>query len=119
MFAGTLFGVFALKGATVMSTATKSRKSPAKKPVHEVRIGRVKAVIWENETENGIRHNVTLRRIYMDSENKWQTSDSFGRDDLLLAAKVLDQAHSWIFAQAQANGNDEAGHEENREGDHF
>ena len=32
----------------------------AKKPVHEVRLGRIKAAIWENETQNG-PHNETER----------------------------------------------------------
>ena len=34
------------------------------KPVKEVRIGAIKAVIWLNETQNGERHNVQLQRIY-------------------------------------------------------
>jgi hypothetical protein len=32
------------------------------KPIHEVRIGAIKAAIWRNETEAGVRHNVTLTR---------------------------------------------------------
>lgn len=38
----------------------------SKKPVHEIRLGRIKAAIWENETENGSRHNVSLSRLYKD-----------------------------------------------------
>ena len=67
------------------------------KPIHEVRIGTIKAAIWRNETEAGVRHNVTLSRLYRDGE-QWKSSDSFGRDDLLLLAKVADRAHSWICA---------------------
>jgi hypothetical protein len=66
------------------------------KPVHEVRLGSIKAAIWENQTENGTRFNVTVSRIYKDGE-QWKSTDSFGRDDLLLLAKVVDLAHSWIF----------------------
>ena len=76
----------------------------ANKPVHEIRLGRIKAAIWENETQNGTRHNVTFQRIYRDEEGKWHASDSFGRDDLPLIEKVADLAHSWIFQQGQANG---------------
>ncbi len=68
-------------------------------PVHDVRIGAVKATIWENETTSGTRHNVTLSRLYKDGE-EWKQTESFGRDDLLLVAKVVDQAHSWIFENA-------------------
>jgi hypothetical protein len=67
-----------------------------KQPVHEVRLGRIKAAIWENETQNGTRHNVTFSRLYKDGE-EWKDSSSFGRDDLPLLAKVADLAHSYIY----------------------
>ena len=73
----------------------------SKKPVHEVRLGRIKAAIWENETENGSRHNVTFTRLYKDDTDNWKDSGSFGRDDLPLVAKVADIAHTWIFQQKQ------------------
>lgn len=65
-------------------------------PVHEIRLGAVKAAIWENETSVGVRHNVTVSRLFKDGD-EWRNTDSFGRDDLPLVAKVVDQAHSWIF----------------------
>ncbi len=77
------------------------------RPVHEVRLGRVRAAIWENETQNGTRHNVTVSRLYKDGDN-WKDSTSFGRDDLPLVAKVVDISHSWIFQQnGNANGSQE------------
>lgn len=83
-------------------------KSSANKPVHEIRMGRIKAAIWENETQNGTRHNVTVQRIYKGDDDQWATSDSFGRDDLPLLAKVVDQAHSWIYQQgANSDGQKE------------
>ncbi len=78
------------------------------KPVHEIRLGRIKAAVWENNTANGVRHNVTILRIYRDGE-QWKTSDSFGRDDLPLVTKVADMAHSWIYQHAQQpNGQERA-----------
>lgn len=72
------------------------------KPIHEVRLGLIKAAVWKNETENGVRYNVTFSRIYKkDGDDDWKSTDSFGRDDLLLLSKVADQAHSWIYAQTQ------------------
>ena len=44
-------------------------------PVHEIRLGAIKAAIWENQTTTGTRHN------------------------LQLLAKVVDLAHTWIFQQ--------------------
>ena len=74
------------------------------RPIHEVRLGSIRAAVWKNETEVGVRYNVTFSRLYRDNDN-WQSTDSFGRDDLLLLGKVANEAHSWIFAQSQeANG---------------
>ena len=70
------------------------------KPIHEIRLGRIKASIWENQTENGSRHNVTLTRLYKADGGDWQSSGSFGRDDLLGLRKVADMAHTWIFKHA-------------------
>lgn len=70
------------------------------RPVHEIRLGHVKAVIWANQTDNGIRHNVSVQRLYRDGDT-WATSDSFGRDDLPLLSKVADLAHTWIFVETQ------------------
>ena len=69
-----------------------------KRPIHELRLGRIKAAVWENDTETGPRHNVTIARLYRDG-NQWKDTTSFGRDDLPLVAKVADMAHSWIFQQ--------------------
>ena len=75
---------------------------PKDKPAHEVRIGAIKAAIWRNDTTNGVRYNTTFNRIYKDKEDdQWKSTDSFGRDDLLVLGKVADQAHSWIFQQSQ------------------
>lgn len=62
-------------------------------------MGTIKATIWENETQVGIRYNVNVARIYKDGE-QWKQTESFGRDDLPLLAKVVDLAHTWIFEQA-------------------
>lgn len=65
-------------------------------PVHEIRLGAIKAAIWENDTRNGPRHSVTLSRLYKDGD-EWKRTESFGRDDLPLVAKVADLAHTFIF----------------------
>ena len=70
-----------------------------KKPIHEIRLGRVRAAIWENETTNGTRHNVTFSRLYRDEQGNWGDSASFGRDDLPLLWKVADCVHTWIMQQ--------------------
>ena len=71
----------------------------SQKPITEIRIGAVKATIWQNGTEDQPRHNVTFSRLYKDGAT-WKSTQSFGRNDLLLLAKVADQAHSRIFQLA-------------------
>lgn len=68
----------------------------AQKPAHELRLGRVKALIWANDTEQGTRHNVTFQKLYKDGDD-WKSTSSFGRDDLPLVMKVADLAHTWIY----------------------
>ena len=66
-----------------MARATKNR------PVHEERLGRIKACVWENPTENGTMYNVTFARVYRDDEG-WKETQSFGRDDCLILARLAD-----------------------------
>ena len=84
-----------------------SKTTEKNRPVHEIRLGRIKAAIWENDTQNGTRHNVTVSRLYKDGD-AWKDSTSFGRDDLPLVAKVADQAHSWIFSHGNESANNES-----------
>ena len=66
------------------------------RPIDEIRIGRIKATIWLNGTEDQLHHNVTFGRVYKDGET-WKTTYGFGRNDLLVLAKVADLAHTRIF----------------------
>ena len=72
-----------------------------KKPVHEIRLGKVRAAIWENATDNDrVRHSVTFSRLYKEGEN-WRDSASFGRQELLLLVKVADLAHTYLHQQPE------------------
>ena len=77
------------------------------KPVHHVRLGAVSAAIWRNEKENAIWYNVKFDRGYKDG-NEWKSSESFGRDDLLVLAKVADQAHTWIYERTREDNAEKA-----------
>lgn len=85
------------------------------KPVHEIRLGKVKAAIWRNETDAGPRYSVTIVRLYKnDQEDRWESSSSFGRDELPLVSKVADQVHSWIFQQAERSDDSQSNAQESR-----
>jgi hypothetical protein len=70
------------------------------RPASEVRLGMIVASIWANHVQGNVRYNVTFARLYHDDAG-WHRSESFGRDELLLLAKVADLAHSRIFALQQ------------------
>ena len=71
------------------------------RPIHQVRIGRIVASIWENETPRGSRASVTLSRLYKtESDSDWKRTQSFGRDDLPTLEKVSDLAFRWIHENA-------------------
>ena len=83
------------------------------KPTHTVRIGAVKAAIWENRKDGGrTRCNVTFSKRYRDAEGQWKTTHSFGRNDLLVLAKVADQAHSQILVLEAEQSEDTNGQDE-------
>ena len=44
------------KTATPKTQEPKAEATANRKPIHEIRMGRIKAAIWQNETDNGIRY---------------------------------------------------------------
>jgi hypothetical protein len=84
-----------------------NRESSANRPVHEIRLGRIRAAIWANPTETGVRYNTTLCRLYKDDKSgEWRDSLSFGRYDLPLVMKVADLAMLWIYEHGISNNGD-------------
>ncbi len=81
--------------------ATQQKPTPAtstssNQPTHRIRISKVQAAIWQRSGENGPWYNVTFSRSYKDAKDEWKSADSFSVDDLLLLAKVANEAHTWI-----------------------
>ena len=87
--------------------SNRNSASTAPAPVRTLRLGRIKAAVWENSSEQRAFYNVTFARTYMDAEKKFRDTDSFGRDDLLLLAKLADQAHTFICEQMAAQKSEE------------
>ena len=69
------------------------------RPLHEIRIGLIKARIWRKRTRSGVRHTVSVVRLYRNGD-VWKESTRFGRDDLPLVKLVLDKAHLWTLRQS-------------------
>jgi hypothetical protein len=86
---------------TAMSNKEVSNKEVLNKPAHRIRSGVIEVAVWRNESEKGgTWYSVTMSRSYKQGE-EWKQSDSFGQDDLLVLAKLLDMAHTWIMSQPQ------------------
>jgi hypothetical protein len=75
-------------------------KAERPKPIDEVRLGRVKAAIWQNtvDTPDGgfVRYGVTFEKLYLNKDGQWRGTGSFGKDDLLLLSKVASTAFDRI-----------------------
>jgi len=71
--------------------------SDSRKPAAKITLYPVSAAIWRNQNPKGVFYSVTFERSFKDDAGKWQTSSTFNANDLLLLAKVADQAHSEIF----------------------
>ncbi len=81
-------------------------------PVHTVRVGAIKVAVWKNSTQNGPMYNSTLVRSYKNQQGEWGESHSLSRDDLLVAAKALDLAHTFIVeTEAAAKAQQQEGSE--------
>ncbi|MHB8953133.1 MAG: hypothetical protein ACYC4U_09200 [Pirellulaceae bacterium] len=70
---------------------------PSHRPIHEIRLGSIRAAIWANENQvHDIWFAVTVSRLYCD-DTHWKDSSSFRRDDLPIVAKIMDMAYAWIW----------------------
>ena len=67
-------------------------------------LGRIQAAVWENEGDQKF-YSVTFARPYADEAGKYHDTDSFGRDDLLLVAKLAEnQTERVTLASGRAAG---------------
>jgi len=75
-------------------------KNTDNKPVHRIRSGAISVAIWKHESKNGPFYSANVQRAYTQDDGKtWEHTDSFGRDEVLTAAKLLDLAHTWILRE--------------------
>jgi hypothetical protein len=59
--------------------------------------GRLRVVIWENESKEGKWYSMTLTRSYKDGKGNWQQAATLGRDDALAASELLRLAYHKIL----------------------
>ena len=68
-------------------------------PAHKIRRGVLQVTIWRNTSDKGNWYSVIPSRGYKQGDDAWKETDSLNADDLLLMAKLLDLADSWIMHQ--------------------
>lgn len=79
----------------------------ANRPVHEVTFWPVRVSIWRNRTDEGrIWYSTQVSRVYKTTvkvkgreKTEWKATHALNADDLLVAAKALSEAHSYIHLQ--------------------
>ncbi len=67
-----------------------------RQPVHVIRLGLIKVSVWRKRTRSGIRHAVTIARLYRNGD-VWKQSSRYGRDDIPQVRLALDRAYEWIY----------------------
>ena len=85
------------------------------KPVHEIRLGMIKGLIWEFDTPNGPKLYTTFERLYVDdkekdSKNKWKSTGFFDAAQSLTQGKVAELCSIWMYGnppQRSANAESE------------
>ena len=72
--------------------------------VHEVRIGSVRVTVHAAQEHDGHpNHRVEVRRLIESATDESRETTTLSRDDLLLAARALDQAHAFICRREQSS----------------
>ena len=74
-----------------------AKKQNKVQPVEEICIRSIKAAIWRSDGDSGPRFNVTFQRLYRTEAGKWQSTNSFSCDDLLVLTKVADATHTRVM----------------------
>jgi hypothetical protein len=72
-----------------------------KRPIHEIRLGRIQAAIWANQSQGQMWFNVTIARSFQEN-GEWKESSGFRRDDLPIVAKLAEMAYAWIWSQGSS-----------------
>lgn len=77
------------------------------RPDREVRLGQIKAAIWNTSQAGKVRPNVAIGKLYRTKTGDWKLSSYFDPEDLPVLIKVLDT----LCTELIQSNHKEAGHE--------
>ena len=72
------------------------RTPASNQPLETLRDGRLKATVWENQSDTGPYHTVTLAKVYEDKDGHLQETSSFSASELLRVAELARESHGLI-----------------------
>ncbi len=80
-------------------------------PLKKFRAGQITCALWENEAKVNGRSvrmlKATVERRYKDKNNQWQSSNSFGRNEIPLVKYCLDRAFEAITEEQNVQAGEE------------
>ena len=82
-------------------TQTNAEPNSGPMPEHKVHYGRVDVAIWKRQAEDRTWYSFSISRSYQDKDDQWQRISNLDEEDLLPAAKALEEAYSWAQEQRQ------------------
>jgi hypothetical protein len=87
----------------MVAACNSKKETTMSQPAHKIRIGTLQVTIWRNHGDKGNWYSVIPSSGYKKGDDAWKETDSLGFEDLLTMGKLLDQAHTWIMHQQQAD----------------
>ena len=74
------------------------------RPIFRTRMGRIVGAVWKNDGPSGSWYACKVYRIYKpEGSDTWHQSFSMGPQDCLIAAEILRQCGTWIFASQSSD----------------
>jgi hypothetical protein len=87
--------------------AAADSKAERRAPFCEIRLGRVRASVWDRQHGDSTRWTANLNRLYRDKQGQWRRTDSFDEQDLAHVSQLAREAEATILKQlalAAVNG---------------
>ena len=74
------------------------------KPLHQIRIGAIRASIWEQQSGNTSFFTVSYSRSYRDRQGQWHSGHSYTEQYLSAIRDCTLEARKWMRLYRQSNG---------------
>lgn len=66
------------------------------KPLHQIRVGNVRASIWEQSSDKGPFLTVTFSRSYKDKQDQWKNGHSYQVHEIESLLDAAIDAKDWM-----------------------